>query len=283
MIRMVPVWQKWQRGGITVETYKDLIFEIDGHVAVITLNRPEAYNAISDLMRDELRDVIDRLRRDDSVRIVIFTGAGNAFCAGGDIKLMKQRIEAGISYRERLDTYRRDVAGMVKEIRSIRQLTIAKINGAAYGAGCSIALLCDIRIASAAAKFGMPFGRRGLVPDWGALYFLPRLVGASQAIALTATGRSFDAQKALAVGLVNEVAPPEELDTFTKAYCDDILQSSPMSVMESKAAIYAALEAEVDTALEKEGRLQSACYCSDDHREGVDCFLEKRPPIFTGR
>jgi 2-(1,2-epoxy-1,2-dihydrophenyl)acetyl-CoA isomerase len=266
-----------------VEVYKDLIFETDGHVAVITLNRPDAYNAISDLMRDELRNVIDRLRRDDTIRIVIFTGAGKAFCAGGDIKLMKQRIEEGLSYRDRLNTYRQDVAGMVKEIKSIRQLTIAKINGAAYGAGCSIAMLCDIRIASASAKFGMPFGRRGLVPDWGSLYFLPRLVGTSQAIALTATGRSFDAQKALAAGLVNEVVPAEELDLFTKAYCEDILQSSPMSVLEGKAAIYSSMEAELDTALEHEAQLQSACYCSDDHREGVDCFLEKRPPVFTGR
>jgi 2-(1,2-epoxy-1,2-dihydrophenyl)acetyl-CoA isomerase len=162
-------------------------------------------------------------------------------------------------------------------------LTIAKINGAAYGAGCSIAMLCDIRIASAAAKFGMPFGRRGLIPDWGSLYFLPRLVGASQAIALTVTGRSFDAQKALAAGLVNEVVPAEELDAFTKAYCDDILQSSPMSVMESKAAFYASMETELDTMLDLEANIQSACYCSGDHREGVDSFLEKRPPVFTGR
>lgn len=260
--------------------YKDIIFETDGHVAVITLNRPEAYNAISDLMRDELRDVIDRLHHDDNIRIVIFTGAGKAFCAGGDIKLMKQRIEEDIPYRERLNTYRRDVAGMVKEIKSIRQLTIAKLNGATYGAGCSIAMLCDIRIASSTVKFGMPFGRRGLVPDWGALYFLPRLVGTSRAIALTATGRGFDAQKALEIGLVNEVVPPEELDAFTKAYCEDILQSGPMSVMESKAAIYASMESELDTALEREAQLQSACYCSDEHREGVDCFLEKRPPVF---
>jgi 2-(1,2-epoxy-1,2-dihydrophenyl)acetyl-CoA isomerase len=144
-------------------------------------------------------------------------------------------------------------------------------------------MLCDIRIASAAAKFGMPFGKRGLVPDWGSLYFLPRLVGVSQAIAFTATGRSFTAQKALEAGFVNEVVPVEELEEFTKAYCDDILQSGPMSVMDSKAAFYANMEAELDTALEREAQLQSACYCSDDHREGVDCFLEKRPPAFTGR
>ena len=263
--------------------YKDILFDTDGHVAVITLNRPETYNALSDTMRGDLRDAIDRLRADSNIRIVIFTGAGKAFCAGGDIKLMKQRIDECVPYRERLDTYRRDVAGMVREIKSIPQITIAKINGAAFGAGCSIAMLCDIRIASAEAKFGLPFGRRGLVPDWGALYYLPRLVGESQAIALTATGRSIDAGKALNLGLVNEVVPASELDDFIKDYCEDILQSSPTSLIESKAAIYAAMESELDTALEREAQLQSACYISDDHREGVDCFLEKRPPVFTGK
>lgn len=263
--------------------YNDIIFDVDGHVATITLNRPDAYNALSDLMRNELRDVIDRLHKDQNIRIVIFTGAGKAFCAGGDIKRMKQLVEEGIPYRERLDTYRRDVAGMVKEIKSIRQIVIAKINGAAYGAGCSIAMLCDIRIAAAEAKFGLPFGKRGLVPDWGSLYFLPRLIGTSNAIALSSTGRGFDAAKALGIGLVNEVVPAAELDSFVKSYCEDILQSGPMSLMEGKAAIYAAMESELDTALEREACLQSACYCSDDHREGVDCFLEKRPPVFTGR
>jgi len=265
-----------------LQEYSDIIFEIDGHVATVTLNRPEASNAISDTMRAELRGVIDKLRGDTNTRIVVVTGAGKAFCAGGDIKLMKQRIEEGVPFRERLNTYRRDIAGMVKEIKSIKQITIAKINGAAFGAGCSIAMLCDIRIAAAEAKFGLPFGRRGLIPDWGAMYFLPRLVGQSQAIALTATGRGFDAGKAFSLGLVNEIAPAGELDEFVKAYCDDILMTSPMSLMQSKAAIYAALDCEPDTALEREALLQSACYLSDDHREGVDCFLEKRRPVFTG-
>ncbi|MDR1192621.1 MAG: enoyl-CoA hydratase/isomerase family protein [Peptococcaceae bacterium] len=265
------------------EEYRDLLFTIEGRVATITLNRPEAYNAISDPMRESLRAALDRLRREDGVYIVIFTGAGKAFCAGGDVKLMRRRIEENISYRDRLASYRENVAGMVKEIRAIRQITVAQVNGAAYGAGCSIAMLCDIRVAAAEAKFGLPFGRRGLVPDWGALYFLPRLVGASQAIALTATGRGVEAARARELGLVNEVVPAADLPGFVKAYCQDILLSSPLSLLESKAAIYEAMSAELDTALEREGRLQSACFRSDDHREGVDAFLEKRPPSFTGK
>jgi len=263
--------------------YEDLIFEVNGSIATITLNRPEAFNAISDRMRNELRHIIDCLNADEEIRIVIITGAGKAFCAGGDIKLMKQNIEKNLSYRERLDTYRRDVAGMVKEMRGIRQLVIAKINGAAFGAGLSIAMLCDIRIAAATAKFGMPFGKRGLVPDWGSLYFLPRLVGATKAIALTATGRSFNARKALDVGLIDEMVDSEQLNNFVDLYCADILQSSPLSVIESKQAFYQNMSCELDTALENEARVQSKCYCSDDHREGVECFLEKRAAKFTGK
>jgi 2-(1,2-epoxy-1,2-dihydrophenyl)acetyl-CoA isomerase len=264
-------------------TYEDLLFDIDGHVATVTLNRPEAYNAISNPMREALRDVMARLACDDGVRVVVFTGAGRAFCAGGDVKLMKRRIDEGTPYSERLASYRRDVMELVRDMRSIRQLTIAKLNGATYGAGCSIAMLCDVRIASAEAKFGLPFGRRGLVPDWGAMYFLPRLVGLSRALSLCATGRSFDAARALEIGFIDEVAGPGELDEFVRAYCADVLLSSPVSIMESKAAMLKNMRSELDSALEREGRLQSECFCSRDHREGVESFLEKRPPVFTGK
>lgn len=260
-----------------------ILLEVRNYVATITLNRPDAYNAISDQMRVELRDAIECINKDKDIRIAVITGAGKAFCAGGDIKLMKERIDQRIPYSERLETYRVDVAGMVKTIKSIRQPLIAAINGAAFGAGCSIALLCDIRIAADRAKFGLPFGKRGLVPDWGATYFLPRLIGVSKAMELTATGRSIDAQTALKMGLVNAIAPADELMECVHAYCADMLQSSPASLMEGKAAMYCSLAAELDAALEREAQVQSACYCSDDHREGVDSFLDKRDANFTGK
>ena len=264
-------------------SYNQILFHVANHIATITLNRPEALNAISDKMRTELREAIDYINNNHDVRIVVITGAGKAFCAGGDINLMKERIEKQITYHERLETYRVDVAGMVIKIKSIRQPIIAAINGAAYGAGCSIAMLCDIRIAADHVKFGIPFGKRGLIPDWGASYFLPRLIGVSRAIELTATGRSFDAQTGLQIGFVNAVVPSEELMDYVHAYCADILQSSPASIMEGKAAMYCSLTSELDAALEREALVQSACYCSDDHREGVDCFLEKRKANFTGK
>lgn len=262
---------------------KELLFTKENHVATITLNRPESYNAISDNMRAELRSVADELGRDNEIWVVVLTGAGKAFCAGGDIKLMKRRLESDISYRERLEAYRRDVADMVRDLSGIRQLMIAKINGPAFGAGCSIALLCDVRIASDGARFGLPFGKRGLIPDWGATYFLPRIVGLSRAVSLCSTGRSLDAREALGIGLVDHVAPHQELDEYIKAYCADVLQSSPFSVMKGKAAMRGSLDSELDSVLEREARLQSMCYLSDDHREGVDCFLEKREAKFTGK
>lgn len=263
-------------------TFNSILFEVKNHVATITLNRPDKYNAISNEMRDELRIAVDTINDSEEIRVVVITGAGKAFSAGGDINLMKERIDSDISYRERLETYRRDVAGMVKHIKSIKQPVIAAINGATFGAGCSIAMLCDIRIASDKAKFGLPFGKRGLVPDWGALYFLPRLIGVSRAIEWTATGRTFDAETALEINFINRVVPHNELESCVNEYCEDILQSSPYSVIKSKEVMYEGLELEIDTVLEKEAALQSTCYRSNDHREGVVSFIEKREAEFTG-
>lgn len=261
--------------------YTDILFAVDNHIATITLNRPEAYNAISDTMRNNLRAAVDYINdQQNDIRIVVITGAGKAFCSGGDIKLMKERIDADVSFRERLETYRTDVAGMVKCLKSIRQPVIAQINGAAFGAGCSIAMLCDIRIASDQAKFGLPFGKRGLIPDWGATFFLPRLVGRSRAIELMATGRSFDATEALNMGFVNKIVPFDELQGTVDKYCEQILENGPLSVVAGKLAMDAAMVSELDTALEQEAQIQSTCYRSPEHREGVESFLEKRPAKF---
>ena len=180
-----------------MEKYTEILFSVENHVATITLNRPDDYNALSDVMRNDLRQAIKTINdHQEEIRIVVLTGAGKAFCAGGDIKLMKKRIEDGTTYEQRMETYRKDVSDMVLRFRSIQQPVIAALNGATYGAGCSIAMLCDIRVASEKVKFGLPFGRRGLIPDWGATYFLPRIVGTAKAIELSSAGNSFDATAA---------------------------------------------------------------------------------------
>lgn len=264
--------------------YTQITFEVKDYMATIALNRPESYNALSDIMRDDLRRAIRYINEHpEEIRVVIVTGCGKAFCAGGDVKLMKKRIEDGTTYAQRLDTYKQDIADMVLRFRSIEQPVIAAINGAAYGAGVSISMLCDIRIASERAKFGLPFGKRGLIPDWGATYFLPRVIGTSKAIELACTGRSFDAAKAKEIGLVDEVTSADKLMERAKEICREMLFSSPGSLKMAKAAIYDSLEMSLENALKAEGAAQSACFTSDDHREGVDCFLEKRDPVFTGK
>lgn len=267
-----------------MDGYTEILFQIENYVATITLNRPEAFNALSDVMRNDLRRAIQYINEhQDEVRIVVVTGAGTAFCAGGDIKLMKQRIEDGTTYDQRLETYRKDVADMVIRFRSIRQPVIAALNGATYGAGCSIAMLCDIRVSSDQVKLGLPFGKRGLIPDWGATYFLPRIVGTAKAIELSSTGDTFTAMEAKEVGLVEHVVPHESLMARVRELCEKMLLTSPGSLRMGKAVIYESLDKSLEDALAAEGIAQSICYTSDDHREGVDCFLEKRAPVFTGR
>lgn len=266
-----------------MNTYAEIIFDVSNYVATITLNRPEAYNAISDAMRNDLRKAIQYINEHpEDIRLVVITGAGKAFCAGGDIKLMKKRIEDGTTYSQRLQTYKDDVIDMVLRFKSIKQPIIAGLNGATYGAGCSIAMLCDIRIASDKAKFGLPFGKRGLIPDWGATYYLPRIVGAAKAIELASTGASFDAEEAKRIGLVNQVVEKEKLQEYIQFLCQEMLLSSPASLRLSKSSIYGSMDLSLEEALEVEAESQSNCYISDDHREGVNCFLEKRLPIYTG-
>ena len=264
--------------------FEEIQFSVEHYVATITLDRPDAYNAISDVMRNDLRRAIQYIREhEQEIRIVVLTGSGKAFCAGGDIKLMKRRIEGGVTYEERLDTYKKDVEDMVYRFKGIRQPVIAAINGAAYGAGCSIALLCDIRVSSDKAKFGLPFGKRGLVPDWGATYYLPRVLGTAKAMELAFTGGSFDAEEARRIGLVSEVYAAEEFNACVRKLCGEMLMSSPCSTYAGKALMYAGLGLTLEEAMKAEGEAQSRCFCSDDHREGVDCFLEKRAPTFTGK
>lgn len=262
--------------------YQDIIYEETGKIATITLNRPEKMNALSDQMRAEIRQVVARLQRSKEIQIVILTGAGKAFCAGGDITVMKANIDRQLPYEDRLMAYRRDVVEMVKTIKSIPQLLIAKLNGPTFGAGCSIALLCDIRIAASHVKFGLPFGKRGLIPDWGASYYLPRVVGYAKAIELSVSGRTFTAQEAKAIQLIDYDIPTAELDQFTTDYIESVLMSSPFSVRAIKQNMEESLHQSLETALEQEAHWQSECYLSEGHREGVESFIEKRKPEFNG-
>lgn len=260
--------------------YQHISYEVKNHIGILTLNRPEAYNALSDVMRNEFRDVLAKVSEDKKLRVLIITGEGKAFCSGGDVKLMVSRMESGLAFDQRRDIFRKDVAEIVKKFHSIKIPMIAAINGGAYGAGVSISLLCDIRIACDKAKFGFLFGKRGLVPDWGANYFLPRLVGYSKAIELVACGKIIGSDEALACGLINQITPADQLMATALAVAETIAAASPNAIVESKAALRLGLMQSLDEALEYEATTQSLCQLSQDHKEGVLSFVEKREPIF---
>jgi enoyl-CoA hydratase/carnithine racemase len=263
-------------------TYKCLLFEAQDGIATLTLNRPERLNALGDTLRDDLHDAIEQASGDAGIRAMIITGAGRGFCAGGDVKAMHEAREAG---RERalIDRIAPSRDRVLQLMRDAPQPIIAAVNGPAAGAGMNLALGCDIRIASTAAKFGQAFVRRGLHPDWGGTYFLPRLVGAAKACELIFTGDRLGAEEAYRLGIVNAVVSPEELMATTYALARKIAAGPPIAIRLAKRAIYRNMEADLRASLEFETFAQNICADTEDAREGARAFVEKREPKFQGR
>ena len=263
-------------------TYRCLIYELKDGIATLTLNRPDRLNALGDTLREDLLDAVTRSAADPEVRVMILTGAGKGFCAGGDVKAMNEAKEAG---RERplLDKITPSRDRTLLAMRESPQPIIAAINGAAAGAGMNLALGCDMRIASTAAKFSQAFVKRGLHPDWGGTYFLPRLVGMARACELTFTGDVVDAAEALRIGLVSQVVAPEELMPTVQALARKIAAGPPVAIRLAKRALYRNAESGLREALEFETFAQNACFETEDAREGIRAFVEKRPPSFRGR
>jgi enoyl-CoA hydratase/carnithine racemase len=201
-------------------TYKCLIYEVKDGVATLTLNRPERLNALGDTLRDDLQDAVTRASDDPEVRVMIVTGAGKGFCSGGDVKAMSERKESGTG-RPIMEKVAPGRDRTVLAFRDSPKPVIAAVNGAAAGAGMNLALCCDMRLASTTAKFAQAFVRRGLHPDWGGTYFLPRVVGTAKACELIFTGEIIDAQEALRLGIVSAVHAPEELLPAPRARAQD--------------------------------------------------------------
>jgi 2-(1,2-epoxy-1,2-dihydrophenyl)acetyl-CoA isomerase len=263
-------------------TYKCLIYEIKSGIATLTLNRPDRLNALGDTLRDDLHDAVSRGSADPEVRVIIVTGAGKGFCAGGDVKAMNEAREAGQErpLGERVAPMRdRTLLAM----REAPQPIIAAVNGAAAGAGMNLALACDLRIASTAAKFAQAFVRRGLHPDWGGTYFLPRVVGMARACELVFTGDVIDAAEALRLGIVSRVVEPDELMPAVHELARKIAAGPPVAIRLAKRALYRNAESDLRTALEFETFAQNICFETEDAREGIRAFVEKRPPVFRGR
>jgi enoyl-CoA hydratase/carnithine racemase len=262
-------------------TYKCLLYEAKDGIATLTLNRPERMNALGDTLREDFLDAITRTALDPDVRVMIVTGAGKAFCAGGDVKAMNEAKEPGRD-RPLLDKIAPSRDRTLLAMRNAPQPIIAAVNGAAAGAGMNLALGCDLRLASIAAKFSQAFVKRGLHPDWGGTYFLPRAVGTATAAELIFTGDVIDAAEALRIGLVSRVLPPEELMPATLELARKIASGPPIAIRLAKRAIYRNAESDLRSALEFETFAQNACFETEDAREGIRAFVDKRAPIFRG-
>jgi len=251
---------------------------VNDSVATITLNRPDKLNAFTGTMREDLLAALRTCEDDASVRVVVLTGAGRAFCAGGDVEYMSGLQKNGdvVSFRKLLDAGR----DVILKIATLPKPVIASINGVAAGAGCNLALACDYRIAAEGAKLSESFVKIGLHPDWGGTWILPRLVGRSRALEILMTGRAVDATEALAIGMVDRVAA--DLAAETEKLARTLAAAPPLALAGIKRAVHAAESNDLRAQLELEAEHQLLCFQSKDGTEGLAAFFEKRAPEFKG-
>lgn len=259
-------------------TRAEIIMEREGHLGWIRINRPERLNAFSGDMRDQLEAALAEMDEDRAVRCVAIIGVGRAFSTGGDVQTLAELKEKGDSAR--FEALVRAGMRVVTRIEEMRKPVIAAVNGAAAGAGASLALACDIRIASHSASIGLTFTRIGLHPDWGAAYFLPRLIGSALAAELIYTGGMISAKRAERLGLFNDVVPATELEAAVRGLAGQIAGSPADVIAAAKQTLRRSLSSNLDQVLELEAAAQMRAFESADSTEGVRAFLDKRAPRF---
>jgi len=250
-------------------------------IATLVLNRPERLNALNNELASSLNETLGRIAEDDTVRVVVITGAGKAFCAGGDLALIGKGRRSHET--QELEPLLRAGMQAVLKMRTMHQPVIAAVNGAAAGAGMNIALAADIRIAAEEASFGENFAKVGLFPDYGGTFFLPQLVGPSRAAELFYTGEMIDAKTALGLGIVNHVVPGTQLETEVRSLAQKIAAGPSLAIRAVKKTLFGSEMKELLQALEHEVQEQIRCYLSEDCTEGIRAFFDKRPPKFQGK
>lgn len=261
--------------------YGQIAVSIEGPVGVVTLYRPDKLNAFTVQMVGELADALRMLAGSETTRAIVLTGSGRAFCAGADVKVLRELIASGDEEQGRAL-----VDGMrlvAHAIREAPQPVLAAVNGVAAGGGANLALACDLRIAADTARIGQVFMKIGLHPDWGGAYFLPRLVGTSKALELFLGAELVGAAEAERLGLFNRVVPARELAEAARAWARQIAAAPPLAVRRAKRAVYLSERATLEEMLDYELDAQLACFKSADGKEGIAAFFEKRAPHFTGR
>jgi enoyl-CoA hydratase/carnithine racemase len=276
---------------------QETLYEVAKRVATITLNRPDKLNAWTAVMEQEVRAVMAKAERDENVRVIVLTGAGRGFCAGADMALLStvatkgldaaqraQAVQAGAGSGSGDGSARADFQKKYSYFPAMSKPVIAAINGPAVGLGLVIALYCDLRFASDAARFSTAFARRGLIAEYGMAWMLPRLVGHANALDLLFSARLIDAAEALRMGLANQVYPQEVFREKVRDYAVELASNvSPRSLRVIKRQVYDAMFQPLGEAFEISEREMLTSLQCEDFKEGVAHFVERRPPVFTGK
>nr|WP_094605702.1 short-chain-enoyl-CoA hydratase [Sporomusa silvacetica] len=259
-------------------TYNNVLYQTDNGIGMITLNRPKALNALNSGLLKELDSLLDEIAQDDNVKVVIITGSGDkAFVAGADISEMQSM--SALAGR----TFGKFGQAIFSKLENIPQPVIAAVNGFALGGGCELAMACDIRIASEKAKFGQPEVSLGIVPGFGGTQRLSRLIGKGRAKELLYTADIVDAQEAYRLGLVNIIAPADELISTAKALAEKILSRAQVPVQLCKAAVNTGMDTDLESGIAYEAEVFGLCFATADQKEGMTAFVGKRKPNFTGK
>lgn len=260
--------------------YESILWQQEGSIGLITLNRPETFNALGREINHDLWDLVGRIKDSSDLQVLILTGAGKAFSAGGDMQAFLNQIETNQKTGGALPLF---VNALARRFLDIEIPIIAAMNGPAVGGGLTLSLTCDLRIASENAKFGAVFTRAGLSPEYGSSFLLSRIVGLTKASEWILTARMIDAPEALASGLVSEVTPPEQLMDRARALAEQIAALPPLATRVAKRTLRHGLDATLAQALDYEEMVFTYCQGSQDHYEAVQAFIEKRPAKFRGR
>src|SRR5438270_2353868 len=256
--------------------YENINIAFDSGIATITLNRPEKLNALAGHMRRDMAEALEHASSDPEVRVVVITGAGRAFSTGADVRRMGELMES-----HDVEEFKRLLGAGRRVLTAIRQMlkpVVAAVNGPAYGAGFNLALACDIRLAAESASFSQSFVKVGLHPDWGGTYLLPRVVPTNIACEMFFLGDAFDAQEAQRFGIVNRVVPDSELMTETRKLAERLRDAPYASIAAAKHAVYMSWDSSLERMLQYETEAQLQCFQSEEARERVRAFLEKREP-----
>jgi enoyl-CoA hydratase len=255
--------------------YQNILTDVEGHVGIVTLNRPKVLNALNHELMEELVSALATFEADENVRAIVLTGSERSFAAGADIKEMSEESSISIMLQDKFATW--------DKVRNTKKPIIAAVSGFAFGGGCELAMTCDMIIASETAQFGQPEINLGVIPGAGGTQRLTRAVGKVKAMEMILTGRPITAKEALAVGLVNKVVPVELFLEEAKALAKEIAKKSPIAVRLAKEAVMKTFDTSISEGLEFERKNFYALFASEDQKEGMKAFLEKRQAKFVGR